>query len=499
MSEKIVVIGAGSVGTNVALFLSKLGFEVELIESNKDILQGAPQTTFVNHGDGFEYYKPNHQRTGKYCIDGSFVKGLIYPLNAFKTDICSEDNPIRFFVSNSSINNGYLSFDSFKKNAEQMQIYFSRQFKSICRARGFSIDTAKKLFLREPNSFFRLLDKHEFEDIANVVGGCSGSSFGINMPHYYAFLKAALAQYNVLFTPSSNIDLIEKIGGDYLIHTNKKTIKANYIILSAGHHIPEIIEKIKGVSVSPIFGTFYLNSITFVKLPATTDLGKIKECRHINFTLQGEGGGMFACVVAPTQNEDGFGALYYPSQEGSQKHYISSPSTEKKNIFNSWDYLISTGLSKDDFSVQNTFKQACYLYPFLENYAEVLKATCRPVFNVTAFGNKNGKDRRVREISTSALTSSDDGKISIWAAPKWTNAEIVALMAVDHLCKLLTKKGLPNQGKTRFGPTELDIAEISKTLHFKNIKMNIEDAYKYAREQGVPEKVVDSKYSEFWS
>src|SRR4029077_7483330 len=121
MREKIVIIGAGAVGTSAALFLDKLGFSIELIDSASDILQGSSQVSFVNHGDGFEYYKKGHRRTGEYCIDGSITKSLLYLLSAFRTSVCDESNPIRFLVATSSLGKKGLTLDRFFENASCMR------------------------------------------------------------------------------------------------------------------------------------------------------------------------------------------------------------------------------------------------------------------------------------------------------------------------------------------------------------------------------------------
>lgn len=497
MSEKVVIIGAGSVGVNISIFLNKMGFDVELIDSEYEILQGAPQVTFVNHGDGFEYFKPNHQRTGKYCIDGSFVKGLIYPLNVFATDICSENNPIRFFVSNDSINKGLVDFNNFKRNALYMQTHFKKQFTSVTNALNLNNEVAKSIFLRTPASFLKELKRTDFKDIANVYGGYAGSSFGINMPHYYAYIKAIISQSNIIFNPSTEIEKIEKINNNYFVHTNSRSIKANFVIISAGHNIPNLSNKITGVDLSGLSGTYYLNCMTFIRLPATTNKEKQLMARHINFTLQADGGGMFACIVSPSDTEDGYAAIYYPSTEGSQLLQHSYYNHNIKSLPYNWDNLINNGLKAQDKSVQRTFEQICTLYPFLKNYAEVISASCRPVFNVSAFSSNKGKDRRVRDIVSSPIMSSSDGRISMWSAPKWTNAEIVALLAVDHINKSLKKEELPKYGLTQFGPTGLDIAKISETINFHNIKMNLADAQLFAERQGLPQRIVNQNLQEF--
>lgn len=86
---------------------------------------------------------------------------------------------------------------------------------------------------------------------------------------------------------------------------------------------------------------------------------------------------------------------------------------------------------------------------------------------------------------------SNDGRVTAWTSPKWTNAELVALMAADHVCTQLRGHGLAKAGGTHFGPTGLDVATIARDLHFFYVRMRVEDAFDYARRQGVPDSVVD--------
>jgi hypothetical protein len=498
IDETVLVLGAGAVGASAALFLKRMGFEVELVDAAPDLLQGAPLVSFVHHGDGFEYHKKGHRRTGEYCIDGAMVKGLLYPLSAFRTSICDDNHPIRFMVAKASLGRKKLTLDSFFENAEHMRVHFSRQFRAVRKARGWSEETADQVFLRNPRDFSHELDPAEYADIANVAGGCAGSGFGINMPHYYAFLKAALTEAGVPFHPSLETEAIEKVGNRYRVQAGGRHFNADQILLAAGHHMPMLAGKVRGMNVEPrLSGMYYLNSMTFLRLPATSDREKLAAVRRINFSLQEEGGAMFACVVPPTAKEDGFAATYFPSKTGSQRqrHYFdrlhpSRPPTD-------WDRLIAGELPPEDRRVRATFEQACFLYPFLRGYAEVIRTFCRSVFNAGTPANKRGSDRRVREIPTSPVFLSADQRISMWASPKWTNAELVALMAADHVTGLSGKSGFPKRGATRFGPTKLDVAAISRELSFHDVKMQLEDARHYAAVQGVPERIVDPTLEQF--
>lgn len=495
---EVVIIGAGAVGVNAALFLGRMGLDVELIDSAPDILLGAPQASFINHGDGFEYYKAGHRRTGELCIDGSLVKGLIYPLSALRTSTATRANPIRFFLAEKSVAEGGLTLEGFYENAARMSSHFSRQFEALRAAGGWGEEAAEKLFLRGPSSFWRKLAPHEISDASKVAGGCAGSSFGINMPHYYALLKAALRGLRIPFHPGVEVEVIERRGGGYTVHAAGESFGARQVLLTSGHHIPRLASKVRGVTCAPPApGTFYLNSITFLRLPATASVERLAAVRRINFTLQQEHGSMYACVVPPTEAEDGLAVTYYPSPGGSQLRSSSSGAGRRTPLPAEWDSLIREGLPDDHPNVRATFEQACSLYPFLRDYAEVSGTACRPVFNAATRDNDGGLDRRVRVLRASVSRISDDGGITAWTAPKWTNAELVALMAADYVRGQMSLAPLPKGGRVRFGPTGLDIARIAPAVNFFDTAMSPSDALRYAGWQGVPARVVDLAIPQF--
>lgn len=491
-----VIIGAGAVGVNAALFLSRLGFDVELLDSAPDILRGAPQASFINHGDGFEYFKVGHRRTGELCIDGSLVKALVYPLSALRTAVATPDDPIRFLLAAGAVGENGVTPEGFYENAAHMCSHFTRQFEALRTAGGWDEETAEKLFLRRPDSFWRRLAPPEFDDAAKVAAGCAGSSFGINMPHYYALVLAALRQSRVPFHTGVETEAVEKRGGGYVVHAGGRSFSTRLVLLTSGHHIPRLASTVRGVCCSPPApGTFYLNSITFLRLPATADLAKLVAARRINFTLQQQHGSMYACVVPPTETEEGFAVTYYPSPRGSQIRSFGTDSLSygtHPRVPAEWDSLIREGLPANHPNVRATFEQACALYPFLRDYAEVAGTICRPVFNAATGDNDGGLDRRVRVLPAVVDRVSEDGRVTAWTAPKWTNAELVALMATDYVRGQMAAGRLPKGGEVRIGPTGLDIVRIAPSINFFDVTMDAADALRYAEWQGVPARVVDT-------
>lgn len=491
--KRVTVVGAGSVGTNAALLLDKLGFEVTLLESASDILEGSPQATFITHGDGFEYHRAGHQKTGEYCIDGAVTKQLLFPANAFQTTVCGEHNPIRFMVSKESLNVNGLTVESFITNAEHMRHHFEKRYQAICDTRGEA--AAQRLLMRTPQTFARALQPEEYGECDNIVGGYAGSSTGINMAHYYAFLKAALRESTVDRIFGQEIAKIEKQNESYCITTSEgKKIKSDYIILAAGHRIPEISRKIANANVSAE-GTYYLNTMTFLKLPATQDEEKIKQVSHINFTLQQDGGCMFACVVPPTEKEDGVAVCYYPSERGSQfARYVFDKNHQK--LPKEWDNYVKNGLPENDPHVLAVIQKAHYLYPFLKDYASVDKTICRTVFNAATPESEKGTDRRVRNIIGADFITSDKLVVA-YRSPKWTNAELVALMAADVAMERLRGTFMPYDKENGFGPFQLDIEQITRSLNFRNVRMAVEDAFHYVEKHGLPKRLVNPYISEF--
>jgi len=498
MKNRIAIIGAGSVGTNISIFLAKIGIEVLLFESRPDLLLGAPMVSFINHGDGFEYYKEGHQTTGKHCIDGSMVKGLIYPLKYFRTKVTSKNSPIRFLVSNDAVKHRLTPLNRFYKNARIMQQHFSYQYDSVVKSRSCSNMEAEKIFLRTPEQFYRVLMPDDYSDLNNISGGCAGSSFGINMAHYFAYLKAAIRKCKVEFIPNTVIRSIEKQGENYVVNTDSDSFQVFGVLVCTSHQIPNFERLIKNFALSnKSSGTYYLNSMTFINLPATSDNKKIDYLNKINFTLQGEFGAMYSCIVPPSETENGIAAIYSPSIKGS--HIFSNTYNKKYPITNpiEWEALINKGIENDSDLVRYTFQKACIFYPYLINYANIVKTSVRPVFNLSVPDSFIGSDRRVRELPNRPIMNSADGRVSMWASPKWTNSELVALIALDYMLMLLGLPRIPKSNKNGFGPTKLDVGKFSLGFNLFDLKMEITDAIFYAKKQGVPERIVDTNLEAF--
>jgi glycine/D-amino acid oxidase-like deaminating enzyme len=485
----VVILGAGAVGANLAVFLAAFGFSVDLVESSADILQGASQAAFIHHGDGFEYYKPGHRRTGEYCIDGSLAKGLLYPLAALRTQICSPERPLRFLLTAESSARDGVSLPEFLGNARSMQQHYARRFKALRHALGWSLERMNSTFLRSPSTFWRPLVEAEYADVSGVVGGCAGSSFGINMAHYYAFLRNALRARKVGFHPSCETEAIEKLPVGFAVHAGGRVLRARQVVLAAGHQVPRLVSKIRGVRVTaPASGRYFLNSMTFLELPPTRDRERLAAARRINFALQQEYGGMFACLAPPSETETGLAVAYAPSSSASQ---LSAHAFEGRDAPpNDWDDIIRCGLSPEHPNVVGTWNRITRLYPFLKHYAKIRRTICRTVFNVSTADSNGGDDRRVREILANDPRVSECGGVSAWAAPKWTNAELVALMAMDDILRRLGATPLPRHREAGLGPTAIHVAPIADRLRLT--ALNEADARSYVETEQLPASLVDT-------
>ena len=461
MDENVVILGADAVGICAALVLKKMGFAVDLVDAAPDILWGNAHATFVHQGDGIESCARSDRSVGRFCIDGSFVKGLLYPLSVLRTRVCDESNPIRYLAANASL------LGALYRNEEHMRAHFASRFAAVSSATGWSEERAREVFLRDPRSFSHRLAPAEHADVVGVAGGCAGSSFGVNMPCYYAFLKAAMAETGVPFRSGMDIEAVEKSGASYVVHVGGLSMPADYVLVT-GHRTPDLAARFRRASLDPGFaGVCLVKSMMLFRLPATGDPAAV---RHIDFLLQDETVLTFFCVVPPTTTEEGLAAAYPPSESAPRRirFDLDNPPPD------GWDD-VGTAASEDPWE-EEALRRLAQSYPVLIGYAQPAGAIRRPVVFLRPPGT--GASR--------LFVSNADRRVSLWMSPKWTNAELVALLAVDQVCRRLRGKGLPKRGTTRFGPTGLDVAAVAQQAHFRDIRMRAEDARRYTARHGLP-------------
>lgn len=492
----ILIVGAGSVGVNLAILLKEMGYAVEILESDADILRGAAQVSFVNHGDGFEYYTKDHRATGEFCVEGSLTKALMYPLHFLSTDICTAEDPLRFMVSEAAVAAGEIEVKQFTDNARHMMNHYRCFYDELGDAAGFSADERENVFVRHPDKFMRLLAPNDYADVTGIAAGAYGNGFGINMPHYYAVEKAVLRSLDITPRFNSHIRSIERVSDRYEVRTDDSVYVADHVMLCCGHHIPRLAAQIQGVNAITNFaGTYFLNSMTFLELLPTSDAAILASANRINFTLKDQYGGMFACIVPPTTTTAGSAAIYLPAPEGSQILSQTSSEGSRPELPPEWDRLVAEGLPSSDAHVRSTMCEISKLYPFLDGHARILNTACRTVFNVATEASQCGIVRSVREQSFENHALTEDARVTAWAAPKWTNAEFTALIALDFILGQTGQDQLNLSKNTR----AKQLGQFFRDHHFRDVKALVSDAENYCKTSPAPlsERMIARRAAQF--
>lgn len=509
----VAIIGAGSVGVTAALLFKKLGFHVDLIDRASHILHGAPQVTLIIHRDGLEYYHPKHRKTGEQCIDGAITKQLLFPYDSFSTNVCNSGRHIRFLLSKDAVSARgpqRVSKEGFITNAAHMQIHFRKRCKQLKTILGLSSKKLKELMVYPPFGLARKLSPDEYKDIDNIECGFAGSSVGANLPHFYAYSKALLACHGIKPLLGRQVTELRKDKDKYIIRFNgrKRTIKVDYVILCSSLGIQRIGQTLTGTTLRSLpRGRYFYNTMLFLRLRPCSDPELIKGTSQITFILQGKHGCAYTCLIPPTSARYGMGAGYYPTKRrGSQLVDIS---TNQKNSISDVERRLKLQLQKEHWSSFEArkyviFKKARIHYKFLFN-AEIAGSGNGIVFNPSSGASKGGKDRSVRVIAKKCAITYDR-RVVAYHAPKWTNSDLTALMAVDDALRRLAGKSLGQyiatryrvkEQKTRFGygPTNLNIPFLARYLHFRDAGRiaSVEDASQYAIKSKIDARIVDSR------
>jgi hypothetical protein len=479
IKPRVAVLGAGAVGANVALLNDQLGLRTTLIDPH-GLLHGS-SAAHIAHKDGYEYHRKDHEQTGFACVQGGIAKSMLWKAQHFDTGICTADRPIRFFVSNSSEKEG-LSKESFYAHAEKMRGHYAEHYNAIVGARGQAY--ADSIGLCASEHFGAPLDMQKETDVADVAFGYAGYGCSVHMGMYYASIKAALQKSSVslcLATPLS----IRKNGGVHRIETDRGSIEAEFLVLTAGHSNRKLWDMLPGDKLPLQKGTDYLNCMVQLSLPPTGDPQLLKALSRVNFILQGDDGDAYTGICPPTATLSGRAVTYFPSMQGSQIEQ-STRDENSRPIPARWDALIKNGIPINSERAARILAQAVNHYPFLKNYAKIESILCRPVFNVDDEDSHMGLDRRVRR-----LVSAQQVAHNVWthAAPKWTNCELGAFSVVQKILEAASMPGLPICANG-FGPEGFDLVEITKHLNFRDVMPSFADAVWYTEQQGLPNHVL---------
>lgn len=500
--KKICIIGPGVAGLLTAVMLDKMGYQVTLISDSDDILTGASQIAFIWH-DGSEYLsKTGDFTTTQHCVDGMLAFWQMFQPNIFKTNVCTRNNPARFFMSRATAEKGEISLEGLYANAEIAKQRYRERFEQYAKFHSVSDEQAAQKLFGLPDDFNRPLEPDEFRDVDNIIGGVATSAAGINMPVFYAYMQALIRKSNIQLVYNADIQLFEKAGDSYRIATNNGEFLADRVVVAAGHNTPKIIDKLNGAKSHE--GAYFLNCMTKIRLPkfSGTGLSKVatanllRQVGRINFSLRDEGGGSFICVTPPTEHEDGFAVSYYPTTKiGNQirvRQYLGEGRTPVPADF---DDVIKQGLSEDDLVSRKAaiFGQLCHLYPYLKGYitTEDMSFGYGSVFSRAVENNESGLDRSMRPL-TPVNPITEDGQVIAVHSPKFTTGVITALEVIDALQKSLGLAPLP-KSEFGYGAANLYIPAIVQDIGVLQAAPLLEDAKRYADRAGLPESVIRSR------
>lgn len=496
--KEILIIGAGAVGTQLACLLSKSGYQTTLIDKAADIIVGgASAAANLGHYDGFEYCHSSHRKTGEMCIDGGLTFPLFYQPHIFENTTANPNNPIKFLVSENSLSertkNNVLqgfSWGDFVNNAQHMQSHYKTRHQQIRSALSLSHADTNNMLYGDPNIMGSLLDASEYPNVNGIHGGVTGIGAVVSMPMFYATLKDAIRKEEEKSTLTTQFEqsitaIARNSDGKYIVTDSMGESKEyDMIFLAAGHENPALVAKTAG-AIAQQEGTYYLNLMTYISIkPNTPNL-------NTYFTIQQDDGCMLCIHQMPTEEENGFGALYYPSVKGSQ--FLYSPSTEyTPDIAEQWSEYMQYGIP-DEAQSQRTeaiLQQAHSIYPFLEDNIIVEKIIPRAVFNAASKDSMGGLDRRVREAKLVADGKvTDDGQVVAITSPKWTTSLATAIEAVDYVEQHFNRRTLP-RSEEGFTPQNIDIITLSHQLNFKDSYPSPYDAFHYVAQVGLPHDII---------
>jgi glycine/D-amino acid oxidase-like deaminating enzyme len=498
--KQIVIVGAGEVGTTLCLMIDKLRVSAELredvsivlVDSNYSEQHGATNAANINHETGYEYFKPSDLGTAMLCIEGGITKRLLFP-SGFHSVLV----PSRFFVSLTSHESGSVPYAQFKESAEALKRYYAELYQGIQDRFSWTIDTARLNLGYAPHEFGSELSPEEYQPMAGIVGGYSSAGGSINMAMDYAFKQGALdtATLNGTLTrrmTNTNVIKMRPVDNGVIVHTDNGEFEADLVVCCAAHGTPMLASMAGG---SGPRGTYYLNGMLYVDLPATSDEELAAHLSRVNFVLQADNGCMFACLLAPTAKSAGLAAIYFPSESGSQ---IGKCVVENSldPVPASWNDIIATGRTQDyELRVNRILKQVYRFNPFLAGYLQPRQMTFRTVFSPSVSGNQGGSDRRVRQmLAPTPITA--DGRVVSMSTPKWTTAELASLSLLQYVLLQFGERAL-EVGEHGFGPLKLDVCSITERLNFHDVRFPRQYALDYARAMAFPERLVPATHPLF--
>lgn len=505
MSEQktVCVIGAGALGSSAALQLARKGYKVILVEEGPDILSGASAAANILHNDGFEYFTPDKHETGLHCVDGGMLLQMMYPPNIFRTQTCQRNNRIRFFVANGSL--PHISIEEFHKNAEIMRARYRRNFDHIRWNMELSDTEAAARLHGLPENFTRPFETEEYNDMANVACGNAGSGAGLNMPVYYAVIKSLIEdEPNITLMCNSKLLKTEKLEDSYnlTIQQGDRTvpIKADYSVLSAGHHNPKMIGKFSDAVAAPT-GHYMLNAMTYIRLPKFSEKSYspaqkellLKSLNTVNFVLQSEHGCSFVGIIPPTDNKDGFAVSYFPSREGNQLRIAEYNGVDHPTeALREYDHILTHGLGfeEEERRKGNIVRQLGHLYPFLEGYISPEELS----FKYGIVFTDSGLDRSQRPLQD-VVDVTGNGRVLAGHSPKMTNSALAAFSITHQILLSDTGAGLAVSKEGGIGLYNFEPCALVREFQHARVEPDLGQATDYARRHGLPPGMIVTRSS----
>jgi glycine/D-amino acid oxidase-like deaminating enzyme len=475
--KHIVVIGAGEAGVTLALLLRRLAdrglapdaFTVTLVDRAREPLTGAGMATSVDHASGYEYLKPGHQQTGVDCIHGGLAKRLLFHTGSLASGL---EN--RFLVSRDTAEREVATFAEFERNAALMRAAHDRALAGIGRARGWSIEETAARLGSDPADFGVRLRPDELADHALVVGGYRSAGGSVRKAVDHAVKRTLLGRLEeegaVRLFMGEHVIRIEPRGDRWRVRTARRELAADLVVIAAAHGTPAVASLVEGGRPAPA-GTFHLNGMLFVELSPTQDPDLLRRISRVNFVLQGEGGCMYACCLAPTATTPGYAAVYHPSRRSSQVDRHAYDPARPEPAPAHWDHWIECGLPEhmEQQRVDRILRQLLRHNPFLEGRVSPRRFIVRTVFNPVVPANPDGSDTRVRQLIAAAPLTAD-GRVLTLTAPKWTNVELAGLSAADRILDRLWEASLPRHPEG-LGPQRFDVARLAGAMRFPSVEV----------------------------
>lgn len=490
--KNIAVIGAGELGVTFTIIISALAeagfipdnFSITLINNTDDVLSGATNAVNINHESGYEYLKPDHLQTSIDCIHGGITKKLFFDTSVFDSGI---EN--RFLISTDTVEQNIASLEDLEHNVKNLRSVYTRAFNYIKDAREWSIAEAKKHLCNSPEEFGVKLSPFEIKELEHIAGGYKAAGGSIKMAYSYSVKKSLLQKYIrkqfVHLLLNRNVESIEKCGSRYIIRMQEDEQVADLVVICAAHQNSRLAAKVIDGLPAPA-GMYHLNGMLYLRLHPVQDDDLQRMMSQVNFVLQGDGGCMYACCVAPTNTTSGYAAVYFPSERGSQIEKYFYNASYHSSFPAYWDEWISNGLPQKikQERLKNIFHQLYRFNPFLEGYVNELNFVVRTVFNPVVQANKNGKDRRVRElIGVKPLTK--DQQVLTATSPKWTNVELSALSVIEKVIDQLWQHNLPKHIEG-LGPEKIDVEQLTRKVNFHQADYSKDMVLHYQRKLNLP-------------